>query len=162
MNVKELVDGSQSQILDETIDNDTLYNVKDRRPIVMATNTQMTKAYTDFGLVQLNDVVFCTDNGTYLAGHFYQYNGYAWVHLGYLQYKDIPQITSAISSSSTNAEGAGAKAVYDQLQLKENTANKSTTLNASSTTTQYPASKTVYDYTNQTFAQKSAIEIRSV
>ena len=161
MNVNELVVGTQSQMLTETIDNDSLYDITDQRPILRLTNAEMGDTYIDKGLIRLNDVVFCLDTDTYLAGHLYQYNGYGWVHLGYLQYKEIPKVVSGISSTSTNTEAVGALAVYNALQAKENTSNKSTTLNSSSTTTQYPTSKTVYDFVSGNYALKSGIEIRS-
>lgn len=156
-NINELVSGTMQQVLDETIDNDSLYNLIDKRPVVMITQAQMGKDYIDKGIYQVGDFVFNVTDFT-----FYECNGYGWVARGKLALKDIPTITGNISSTSTDEQGAGAKAVYNNLQLKENTANKSTTLNSSSTTTQYPASKTVYDFVTGGYATKSSIEIRSV
>ncbi|MDR1997912.1 MAG: hypothetical protein LBQ83_06285 [Candidatus Margulisbacteria bacterium] len=52
---------------------------------------------------------------------------------------------TALSASSTDTQYPSAKAVYDNLTLKENASNKVTTLSSTSTGTQYPSAKVVYD-----------------
>lgn len=45
--------------------------------------------------------------------------------------------------------------IINQLALKENLSNKVTSLSSSSTNTQYPSAKAVYDYTDDNFVSKS-------
>lgn len=142
MNVKELVDGSQELILDETIDNDTLYNVKDQFPVISATNAQM--ANFSFGFFKNGQFILCTDNGTYQKDYIYKFNGYGFVPAGLIF---TAGSLNRISALETN---------------KENASNKSTTLDASSTDIQYPTSKTVYDFITTGYALKSSVAIEEV
>ena len=103
-NIKEIVEGDINGIAQETIDENTYYN------ITMAdggiTNAQMASAIAHPELFNVGDVYQCIDSGTYTEKHFYKFTGSAWVDttpsgdLFYCTYgtTTYTEITSALSN----------------------------------------------------------------
>ena len=105
--LKEIVNGTQEKVLQETIDATTLYNITDLLNMMSATNTQMTNYLQ--GVYAKGQLVLCVDNGTYKQGTIYEFNGFGFVP----KLKIAPVVTS-ITETNTNDQVVGAKAVYDK------------------------------------------------
>ena len=90
---------------------------------------QPIKSYKLVGIISGN----ATDGPTIRLGLATKNpNNRTYISLNNIQ--SAANLVTSISSSSTNSQYPGAKLVYDQLQLKEDKANKTTTLNKRSTT----------------------------
>lgn len=59
--------------------------------------------------------------------------------------KIINDIVTSIDDTNTDNQIPSAKAVYDELEAKQSTANLVTSMSAASTDSQYPSAKLLYD-----------------
>ena len=77
--LNEIVMGTLSQVKDETLDADSLYEITDY-PLVGITNAQMAAALTpDYNkFYQTGDLFICMDSGTYTKGRAYKFTGTSW------------------------------------------------------------------------------------
>lgn len=108
--LKEIVNGTQEKVLQETIDATTLYNITDLFEIVTATNATMTQEYMESGFYKKDAYVLCTDDGTYTKGMLYKFGGFSFI-----PFASIPEVVKAISALSTDAQVPSAKLLYDKL-----------------------------------------------
>ncbi len=99
-NLKEIVEGSIDNIAQETIDENSYYNIDMADGGI--TNAQMASAIAHPEFFNVGDVYQCLDSGTYTEKHFYKFNGTTWVDVtlewGY------PMLTGA-SDPTTATEG---------------------------------------------------------
>lgn len=113
-NLKEIVEGAIDDIAQETIDENSYYN------ITMAdggiTNSQMASAILHPEFFNVGDVYQCVDSGTYTENHFYKFTGSAWVDTTPVVEPDYETYTisswSALSSSEPFTFSATVTATY--------------------------------------------------
>ena len=100
-NLKEIVEGSINGIAQETIDENTYYNIDMADGGI--TNAQMASAVAHPELFNVGDVYMCVDSGTYAEKHFYKFTGSAWT--------DVTAIVDqTYNATSTNAQSGVAVA----------------------------------------------------
>lgn len=78
--MNEIVIGTLSQVAEETIGENNLYEITDY-PFGGISNAQMAAALTPTynAFYQVGDVFICVDSGTYTKGLAYRFTGTSWV-----------------------------------------------------------------------------------
>lgn len=153
MNVKELVDGSQELVAEEVIDSDTLYNINDQPHTSITAEQMATQHPTNGSFYHIGEVFYCRTGA--MGGKFVMWTGIDWLDIGKLvkagDYEAFEKIANKVTSVSSSSTDTQYPTAKAVYNYSEAKANKKTSITASSTDTDYPTSKAVYTYGEANF-----------